>query len=478
MHAHRPPPTNCPPLPEAALGAVSLFSQNSLVLIKDEPLRLAFYKAVICKFRPRALLILPSIAHVADTVCDFIVSFSRLNVQVYRSPLDPIPSHFDILIGTIHAFVNSSFRSTLTPILFSTVIVHGSCNCPFNRSFTYLMEVIRSGCESTSRVSVVSSDVPMDDSALRINPQVPGISQAILLHLDIHHQIIVSPDTNPNAIILPLLAAKKTPRIAYLYRSDIRHTPPGTMDRRQRIARNKRSIFFNRVFMGTAIPFTSHLVKLVLQMEHAVAVDDPTFQPQILSGGPSVRWGEYTRRQEALQPDPGIRALYKQLQHWYEALNLLILSWEQADWAGITLLRLAQCHSPHSNSVWPSPVNHLLKLFWQVQIPRNFQVLNRLRSILVSNAQVKAGCRTVVIVELEILAHVIDFYLRDDKSTHAVAKSVIAYSSKRSSSTLVMTEVQLNRNLYRFSYGNANVLVTTKSYAAGMFYCSFVFPFY
>ena len=91
--------------------------------------------------------------------------------------------------------------------------------------------------------------------------------------------------------------------------------------------------FFGRVSNGTATPFGLRLVARIRSMELEVGTVDTGFVSPIKSA--SLRsWGEYAHVRR------GKSVIYGKLEHWYEALRLFVVSWEEAEDAAITFLRM------------------------------------------------------------------------------------------------------------------------------------------
>ena len=94
---------------------------------------------------------------------------------------------------------------------------------------------------------------------------------------------------------------------------------------------DRRGQFFERIISGTATTFASALVSVIRTLETECSSIHSSFQsPLMVSGTPLSDWDKYTL-------SLGIAsdcAFLKELSIWYEALRLLVVSFEDAEDAG------------------------------------------------------------------------------------------------------------------------------------------------
>ena len=109
------------------------------------------------------------------------------------------------------------------------------------------------------------------------------------------------------------------------------------------------------------------------------------------SGG----WGVFARKQAEMQPVAGGQQLRWRLiclQHWYEALRILLVCWEEAENAAVTFLRMNGMEEgaaggglpPDSTAEeeWPPAVRLALQReFWAV-VPASYPRFDHLKEIL------------------------------------------------------------------------------------------------
>jgi hypothetical protein len=132
--------------------------------------------------------------------------------------------------------------------------------------------------------------------------------------------------------------------------------------------------FLHRVKCGTATPFAAALFSAARTLEAACAVDGPQarggrgapFSSPIdgRSPAPLREWGELAHRLAADERlTTASRARFAQLEHYYEALRLLVVSWEAAPDAAATYLRMVGAHEAHARGAWPPAARRALDAF-------------------------------------------------------------------------------------------------------------------
>lgn len=471
---------------------------NAVVLVEDgSSVKQTLLAAISTSLSPSALLILPSAEAVGEVVKTIILTGAPLRVTAHTSNIKEIPLHFDVLVGTFHSLAHSRYRHSINQLLFGVVILDAGCNGFMqDASFSLLVTAIMSG--ATPRLVVVASNLP-DEHTQEPN----GYGLQGLLRLDINQQVTINgDDPDVTCTVQPLLSCtdrkpsnssqfgkpvcnpmqpvkpvsskppkpKRNPGWALNYNIiDIVHTPPGVVPREERISSHRRSIIFNRVLDLSATAFTSSLTMIVLQMEQAFSSLDLDFLPPIKSGEPEDQWSSYVY--DYMEKHPSVSRNYRDLHHWYEALNIVISSWEVGDWAAFAYLNMIGClrRKRSSNFIWPPELASNVEAFCKGDLPDNMQALNRLCQALLLNLKEKPDCRFLVVTDNEIIAQSIDYFLFADPRTEKCIHAVPVYSPNCSiTPDFRMTATEIERNLEDFADGSMNVLVTTPSFAKGM----------
>jgi hypothetical protein len=130
-----------------------------------------------------------------------------------------------------------------------------------------------------------------------------------------------------------------------------------TVPRGERKPHLMHATFFSRIHHSEATPFSRKLVAIIRNLEKKVQSVDGGFESPLKSAS-LKKWGKYTNGRVHMHP------YYDQLQHWYEALRLLVTSWEEGEDAVVSLLRLMGCYNASS---WPDETTALVNDFFRTQ---------------------------------------------------------------------------------------------------------------
>jgi hypothetical protein len=103
----------------------------------------------------------------------------------------------------------------------------------------------------------------------------------------------------------------------------------GTVPVTDRKQHEMAKTFFRRVQQGTATPYAHELVACIRSMEAAILSVHPEFTSP-LECTSLKEWGVWASKQVHTS----------HLEHWYEALRLLVISWEEAADASIAFLQM------------------------------------------------------------------------------------------------------------------------------------------
>ena len=98
------------------------------------------------------------------------------------------------------------------------------------------------------------------------------------------------------------------------------------------------SSFFQRLGNNSATDLTSELMRCVKAIEGDVKLADKDFKSPLTSAS-LKSWGAYANKRVRISP------LYVKLESWYEALRILVVSWEEAEDLCIMFLRMMKVDS-------------------------------------------------------------------------------------------------------------------------------------
>lgn len=218
--------------------------------------------------------------------------------------------------------------------------------------------------------------------------------------------------------------------------------------------------FFSRVLQSEATPFASSLAKCALRMESAVMDLDPKFKPPIQTDTPLKQWGVIAHRLSSSGQN-NLRPLYGDLEHWYEALRLLIVSWEEDEYAALLLLRMAKCDDPSSIGRWPRPVAQAINEFWG-SVPTKFPRIDELRKTLTEKRKELKDFRGLLFVQQRVTTHLLEYFISTDPELAALFCTASLYAaSSPATPSLRVTRSEAKKRIQRFANGEVNLLITT-----------------
>ena len=219
--------------------------------------------------------------------------------------------------------------------------------------------------------------------------------------------------------------------------------------------------FFRRIHESKATALSCKLVAIVRTLEKDVRIVDNNFESPLKSA--SLRkWGKYANERIQIHP------YFVQLEHWYEALRLIVTSWEEGEDAAIMLLQMMGCHKSNSLSLWPDATNSLIEDFFTIQ-PSSFPRFDNMCTVLKEKIREKKSFRGILFVQQRIMTHIIKHVIDQDEflSTKIVAKCLYATSTP-ASSTLAVSKDEAKETLQDFASGDANLLITTSVAEEGL----------
>lgn len=239
-----------------------------------------------------------------------------------------------------------------------------------------------------------------------------------------------------------------------------RDVPKGVLTLEERKPHLMLKTFFSRVLNTQATPFANCLARCVLKMEVTMADLNPQFMPPIQSNVPLKQWSSVAHRL-AMNHHDDLAFMCSQLEYWYEALRVLIISWEEDEYASVLVLRMARCDSPRSYAPWPIPVTDCIRDFWK-HAPQRFARLDELRRILVQKCEEVPNFRGVVLVQQRLTTHILEFFIRNDPDLAPRFRTACLYATSSSASpSLSISKIQARQNLGAFKQGQVNLLIAT-----------------
>ncbi len=244
---------------------------------------------------------------------------------------------------------------------------------------------------------------------------------------------------------------------------DAFQAPPGVLPRDDRKPHLMLDTFFERIRTGTATPLCDALGTTVFLMEEELVKRDRVFRGPIQRREGMREWGvQAHRRSEHWKQKRGtLFTLYSQLEQWYEALRLLIVSWEESDFASVLLLRMFECDTPKAKSIWPRRVQSSITAFWDMA-PSTFPRLNALRDVLMTKLRERESFRGLLFVQQRVTTHILEHFIGNDPelSVHFSTACMYATSTPATPSFRV-TKAESAQRLQAFATGEINLLIAT-----------------
>lgn len=229
--------------------------------------------------------------------------------------------------------------------------------------------------------------------------------------------------------------------------------------------------FFSRVLNTQATPFANRLARCVLKLEVTMADLNPHFMPPIQSSVPLKQWSSVAHRLANNHHDD-LAFMCSQLEFWYEALRVLIISWEEDEYASVLLLRMARCDSLRSCAPWPIPVTDCIRDFWK-HTPQSFARLEELRRVLIQRCEEVPKFRGVLLVQQRLTTHILEFFVRSDPDLASRFRAACLYAiSSSASPSLSVSKIQARQNLEAFRQGQVNLLIATVVVEESMDMCA------
>ena len=217
--------------------------------------------------------------------------------------------------------------------------------------------------------------------------------------------------------------------------------------------------FFDRVRRAAATTFSMELVRTIRILEAAVRAVDSQFKSPLPSASLKT-WGEHAHGRTSVTP------MYGQLEHWYEALRLVVTSWEERDDAAVKWLQMMAADT--ALPCWPDPAAHAIKLFFATS-PVSFERFDNLLTVLSEKAGTGSCFRGIIFVQQRIMTHVLQYVIENDPKLGSLLCSKCLYATATPASpSLTITKKGAKSALSAFATGAANLLIATNVAEEGL----------
>eukprot|EP00923_Selenidium_pygospionis_P007031 GHVN01012123.1.p1 GENE.GHVN01012123.1~~GHVN01012123.1.p1 ORF type:complete len:634 (-),score=45.91 GHVN01012123.1:209-2110(-) len=234
--------------------------------------------------------------------------------------------------------------------------------------------------------------------------------------------------------------------------------------------------FFGRIKNGSATPLARRLFSCIEAMEHHMSRSDPSFRSP-LSKSNSASWGQYAHsRAEQTKHKQGNRSLsplYAELEHWYEALKVLVTSWEESQDHVVPMLQMfgVPAATTGVSVMWGDSVSPLLATFW-ANAPDTTPRFDCLSEVLLTEYQREgrgSDFRGIIFVERRISTHVWAHLIHQDRELSQLFTPASLYAANSAvTPSLTLTRGESKRRVQAFRRGDVNLLIATAAAEEGM----------
>lgn len=189
-------------------------------------------------------------------------------------------------------------------------------------------------------------------------------------------------------------------------------------------------------------------------------------------------------------PLPTVHLLLAELEHWYEAVKTLVVSWEEAEDEASTILDMFECAgsatsrtSKQYQEVWPAHVRQKISAFW-AEVPDKFVRYENLKEVLLEKYDHHGGggnsgssgsgaggtsFRGIVFVRQRMTTHALAHVIDNDPSLASRFSTACLYAaSSPATASLSVTKAQAQANIEAFRSGRLNLLLATVVAEEGM----------
>lgn len=219
--------------------------------------------------------------------------------------------------------------------------------------------------------------------------------------------------------------------------------------------------FFDRIKKGCATSFSTKLVDTIRVLEDVLTTDLHDFKSPL----PNVSlktWGECAKKQSSRH------TLFPILEHFYEALRLLVVSWEENEDVTMTYLQMMQADS--SVSMVQPRVTSAIKSFFDTQklaVSRNR--FSNLYEVLQEKIQDHMqDFRCILFVKQKVTTHILKHAIENSDLGSSIKAECIYSTKTPATASLSVTKQASKDALEAFRAGSSNMLIATQVAEEGL----------
>lgn len=428
--------------------------ENTIVVLPPGAGKTVIAGEVIARIGAPALVLVPTVYLVTKHE-QTLRSVTGLNVRPFSGGA-VLPPVFDVLVSTPKAFEVAQSHLSKNRNLrwrnFRTVVFHEVQHVFKDHPYRKLALDMRSSAARPRVMGLTSS------FAYNMHEEkVTATLKSICYDLEVHKVLTGTDDELREFDEAAWNAGEPIPEV-HIKKTAATGLLPAEARKPHKMLEN----FFTRVLQGASSPFADRLAKCVLRMELAVSRIDATFRPPIHLDFCLKQWSVVAHRWATI-PDQkqNLVDLYTQLEYWYEALRMLIVSWEEDAYASVLVLKMVKCDHPRAWRAWPVDVYEHIADFWRNE-PRQFEPLEQLRAALLSKSQEIRRFRGLLFVQQRLSTHILEWFIRNDRYLSVLFTPACLYAtSSPATPSLCISKIQAKQNVEGFTQGKINLLIST-----------------
>ncbi|OLQ10959.1 Endoribonuclease Dicer-like 2a [Symbiodinium microadriaticum] len=438
---------------QARLLEEILASGNTLVVLPTGAGKTLIASELIRRLGPPCLFLVPTCLLV-EQQAKAVRDWTGLQVAEFMGGMS-LPAHFDVLVSTPKAFqmTQSKGAAVFQWDAFKLVV------------FDEVHHVLKDHPYRRLALSL---------SKLQLGPQILGLSASltyavgegkvqkdvtrICRELQIRHMATAGGEELATGgyhskAAEPVLPAKLPSFV-----------PEGVLPAAERKPHLMVRTFFDRLQRGMSTQFTKKLFSVVQCLETTVAAVDSGFKSPLQNPAPRT-WGDYAHKRI-----PTCSKLAS-LEHWYEALRMLVTSWEEAEDAAVAYLQMVGEREPTAG-LWPPVAEATLAQFWH-EAGEYFPRFEHLKDALLYEhatlSRTHGSFRGILFVQQRIMTHVLEHVILTDGELVSKFKPACIYAtSSPATASYSVSAADSKARLAQFADGSVNLLIATVVAEEGM----------
>eukprot|EP01068_Selenidium_serpulae_P015714 Selendium_serpulae@DN6236_c6_g2_i1.p1 len=432
---------------------------NSLVVLPTGAGKTLIAAEVLLRVGVPAVFLVPTVVLVAQQ-CAALAEFTALDVQPYSGG-KALPPRFDILVTTPSALLNAQQKPVNLHVQWARLraVV-----------FDEAHHVLKKHPYRTIALAIKAA-------RLRSGPHILGLTAFFTYEVDDAGMAKVLAQLRAELTIAKVLTCSAAELRACGYHAlgakatlpfgalgPRSATPEGCVSRADRQPHEMFKTFIERYLARTGTAFGQRLGDAVHEMEARLGAEWPRFAAPLAAQKPVKAWAEAAHKaaKHFELTNPLLSERFKQLEHWYEALRLLVVSWEEDEWMSVTMLRMMRCDADEALLVWPGNTRRTMANV-VTRFRATYARLEVLKETLVEEyVQRGDDFRGLLFVNQRIATHILEHFITTDPQLSPIFRTSSIYAaSTPANPSFRVSKSDCAERLRLFGEGEVNLLITT-----------------